>query len=135
MKQNKALTLLEVIIATFIFLVGLLSVVQLYPLSYKVNRISNHLTIASSLGQEKIEELLSKDYSETSSISRQKINTNPNSPFYQYEWEAKVHFVDPDNNLAEIENDKGIKKIQVLIYWQENGQEKQLDVSTLNTKR
>jgi type IV pilus assembly protein PilV len=127
-RKTEGLTLIEVIIAIFVLSMGFLSVVQLYPLGIKTSRISYHQTIASSLGQEKIEEMLSKSYDEVTDVAREKLNN-------LYEWQADVSFVDPEANLAEIQTDKGIKKIKVTIYWNEGQAQKEFNINTLYTKK
>jgi len=127
-RKTNGLTLIEVIIAIFVLSMGFLSVVQLYPLGIKTSRISYHQTVASSLGQEKIEEMLSKSYDEVTDIAREKLNN-------LYEWQADVSFVDPEANLVEIQTDKGVKKIKVTIYWNEGQAQKEFNINTLYTKK
>lgn len=135
MKKSKGLTLIEVIIAIFVLSIGFISVLQLYPLGIKTSRTSYHQSVASAIAQGKIEEIFSKNYDEIVDIPPQKVNTNPNSPFYLYTWQANVSFVDPSNNLQEIQTDKGIKRIEIVISWNEANKQKRYIINTLYTKR
>lgn len=133
--KNRGFTLIEVVIAIFLLMVGLLSISRLYPTGLKVGSASHYLTIASAIAQGKMEEMLSKNYDEIESSPRERADNDPESPFFIYEQETKVSFVDPENNLIEIPDDKGIKRIEVIIYWKEGEAEKRLNLNTFYSKR
>jgi len=126
--KKRGLTLIEVVIAIFVLCVGLLSILMLYPLGLETSRTSYHSTVAANFAQEKIEEMLSKDYQGVVSVNRSKIND-------LYDFQVRVSFVDPDNNMAESQVDKGIKRIEVTIFWSENQTPKKLSANTLYAKK
>lgn len=133
--KSRGLTLVEVVAAIFVLTVGLLSVTQLYPIGYILKKQSKNLTVASSLAQGKLEEMISKNYEEISEVSKQKVDIDTSSPFNRYDWQAQVAYVNPASNMDVAESDLGIKKITVTIYWIENEQEKTLVAYTLAAQK
>lgn len=61
-KNQKGYTLIEVTIALVILVVGLLSIASLQVSSIKGNDLSDNITIALTLAEDKMEELLGLDY-------------------------------------------------------------------------
>ena len=135
MKKRKALTLIETTIAIFVLLVGVVSILQLYPVGLKTSRFSYHLSVASALAQGKAEEMLAKNFEEVTSVPRTTVDSSPSSPFHLYDWEAKVSWVDPNNNLAESQTKTQIKRIEIIIYWKEGGQSKEYHLNTLYAQK
>ncbi len=116
---KQGFTLIEVLISIFILTTGIIAVLQAFPLGTKILGSSKRTTIASQLGQAKIEELISQSYEE---ISFGLIETKHvlDSPFNSYQREIEVVCVDPDSDFSEVINcnpDPGMKKIEVTIFW------------------
>ena len=135
MRKEKALTLVEVSVAIFVFAVGLIAIARLFPVTSKTTMASKNISIASSLAQEKMEEALSKDYDEIISLTRQKESEDPNDPYYLYETQVDVVYVDPNNDLNESTTDQDIKKMTISVFWEESGQEKNVIVNSLFSKK
>ena len=125
-------TLIEAIIAIFVITVGIVAVLQLFPVSLQQRKMAEMTTIASQLGQEKMEEIISKSYSDISSET----TTGLTSPFQAYSRKVEVTYFDPNTNLA-TSSDTGIKKIEVIIYWKSplGVTEKNFKIATLTSKR
>ncbi len=60
--MNKGFSLIEVIIAAAILGVGFLGITQLYYMSIQKNIAFRELTLATSLAQDKMEEVMGTDY-------------------------------------------------------------------------
>lgn len=139
---QKGFTIIEVMIALVILVVGLLSVAFLQVNAIKGNRLSDNITIALTLAEDKMEELLGLDYDntelqdlreennndltiiETGWIDKEELNINetgrPNSGHFRRIW-----------NIADnmpIENNKTIK---VIVTWDNDNHQ----VSLTSVKR
>ena len=117
--DKQGFTLIEALISIFILTVGIIAVLQAFPLGTKILGSSKMTTIASQLGQAKIEELISQSYGE---ISFGIIETKHvlDSPFSSYQRKTEIICVDPDLDFSEVINcdpDPGIKKIEVTVFW------------------
>lgn len=58
LKNNKAFTLVELVIALVVFLIGVLGVLQLLALSINLNQRNKDIAICTSLAQAKVDELM-----------------------------------------------------------------------------
>ena len=128
-------TLIEVIIAIFILIVGIMAAFQLFPLGIQVEKSAQMTTVASQLGQGEIEEIISKSYDEISIGTTEK---NPfESPYDSYQREIRIVYVDPNNNLEETASESGIKKIEITIFWKPplGVSEKSLKIASLIAER
>ncbi len=133
--QIEGFTLIELIIAIFILSVGISAVLIMFPLGIQTVKSSEMVTTAAQLGQEKIEEISSKQYEEIS-IGTTTEASLP-SPFNTYKREVKTNYVDPILNLQETSTDEGIKKIEVTVFWKSplGITEKNIKITTLISKR
>jgi len=131
-EKQVGISLIEVVVAVFILMMGITAVLSIFPLGLKVGKTSERATIASFLGQEKMEEYLSKQYDEITDESRVVV-----SDYSLFEREVGVSYVDPNDSLAETGSDLGIKKIRVFVYWPAvfAGSEKSLEIVTLIAER
>lgn len=114
-KYEKGVTLIELFIAIFILIVGVFAVLTIFPFGIKVMKSSEMSTKAVELAQEKIEETISQSYSDMA-LGTVNEPSLP-SPFNSFRREKKVNYVDPLNGMVESATDKGIKKIEVTVYW------------------
>lgn len=118
--NKQGFTLIEVLISIFILTAGIIAVLQAFPLGTKILGSSKMVTIASQLGQAKIEELISRSYEEISSgiVEAKHIL---DSPFSSYQRETKIVCVDPaDSDFLEVVDcslDPGMKKVEVTVFW------------------
>ena len=116
---KQGFTLIEALISIFILTAGIIAVLQAFPLGTKILGSSKRATIASQLGQAKIEELISQSYSEISfGIIEAKHVLD--SPFSSYQRKTEIVCVDPDSDFSEVINcdpDPGMKKIEVTVFW------------------
>lgn len=117
--NNYGISLLEAIIAIAVLALAILSITQVFPLVLKMSRIAEQTTIAANLAQAQAEYLHYLSYDGiTAGVfeARHRLATDPANPFYQYERQTVVNYV--DGNLANSATDTGLKKISITIYWQ-----------------
>jgi len=99
-------------------MIGILALVNLFPLAFKVNTLAKQSTVATNLAQAKIEEMFYLDYDNISIgtiEAKQRMSTDSDNPFYYYQRETIVEYVDGNLNTSATET--GIKKITVNCYW------------------
>jgi len=130
--MKKGFTLIEAIMAMAIFSVGIMAVLTVFPKGISLGREAKEITVAAQLAQEKIEETLSLSYDDIpigQVEARSKVETDPGSQFYIYEREVNSELV--DENLFVTNDDLGLKKIQVKVYWQQPDGEKNVEIIRL----
>lgn len=137
-KKIPGFTLIEVMIALLVLGIGVFSVVQLYPMSLKIGNASKNLTLATNLAQAKVEEVISLQYDNIplgTIEPRQRVSGDPADPFYNFERETIVIYVNGD--LQESLEDLGLKKITTTMYWYNalNPIEKTFTIITLISRR
>jgi len=128
-------TLIEVVVALAIFLIGALAILQFLPLGLKLAMASRFQTQAAFLAQGKMEEYLAAPYDalETGVVEeRQAIVSDTASQLHNFEVQVEIHHVDGD--LNEVLEDEGMKRIEITVYWPEGTQEKEKHLITLVSK-
>ncbi len=134
-KFKKAFTLIEVVVATGVLLIGVLGVGAFFASSSKITRHASYTSIASNLAQGFIDEEISKSYGELTPGAgmKDRVSSVSSNPFYGYKKQVNVSLI--DSNLAASGSDIGLKKIDVFIFWQEGGSEKSIQLSSVKTNR
>jgi type IV pilus assembly protein PilV len=66
LKKQEGFTLLEVLIAVSIFAVGLLAIAAMQTSAIRMNSTGNRITELSTLGMDKLEDLLNRPYTDPS---------------------------------------------------------------------
>lgn len=132
--------MIEVILALAILMMAILTIIRIFPAGLQVAKMAEKNTVGGFLAQEKVEELASLSYGDIpigTIETKHKLADDPNDPFYYYERETIVVYVDPNNNLAETETNLGIKRIKTTVYWFTSGQtsEKSIFIYTLRSRR
>ena len=120
-KTNGGFTLVEVLIAMLILTVGLLGMASLTVAIIKGNKLSADLTIATTLTQDKMEDLRRQGYSDVAPESKGACD----SPYSQYERKVEVSTDDPA---------AGMKTITVTAYWQDAIREHSVELKTILAK-
>ena len=67
--EEKGFTLFEVIFITVILSLGLLTIIEIFPLGFKAKEAAEQYSVAALLGQEIIEEIKRKGYESLSGLS------------------------------------------------------------------
>lgn len=125
-------TLVEVLVALSIFVIAIIVIIQLFPVGIKSSISSKHKTMAVNLAQAELESIKGTAYDDVDSESRTRVSSDPTNPFYGFEKESFVQFV--DTNLDISETDLGLKKIIVSIFWQESGQEQDISATYIKSR-
>lgn len=135
-KNNKGFTLIESLVAVFILSVGIVAVLQAFPLGTYIQKTSQLSTIALVLSQGKMEETISLSYSNLL-IGTIEEDYDSNSDFPSFRRLTKISYFDPDNPSIVPGSDLGIKKIEITVFWRSHlgVLEKEVKLATLITKR
>lgn len=113
--------------AIFILAVGIVAVLNMFPLGIQIARSSQTASTASQLAQAKMEQEVSKYYSEIlcngtdfppCQEEKNRVSDDPNDPFYHYWREMQLDYVDPEADMSISATDTGIKKIAITLSWQ-----------------
>lgn len=64
LRQEKSFTLIEILVVIFVLSVGLLGILQAFPLGIRISKASQMATSAIQLSQAKIEEMIALTYDE-----------------------------------------------------------------------
>ncbi|MBI5765667.1 prepilin-type N-terminal cleavage/methylation domain-containing protein [Candidatus Falkowbacteria bacterium] len=131
-------TLLEVMIAITILIIGILAVARIFPLALKVAKSAEQATIAINLAQAKIEEIFYLDYDNIpigAIEAKHRLADDMQNPFYYYQRQTVAEYVDSDLNYSATET--GLKKITVTAYWRSSvlALEKSRDLIILISKK
>lgn len=116
--NQQGLTMLEAAITIAVLLIGILTIVQVFPLSFKLGKTAEQSTVAVNLAQAKIEELFYLDYDNIgvgTIETKHQLSDNPDNPFHYYQRQTVVEYVDQNLNYSAIETE--LKKITVTVYW------------------
>jgi len=132
---KKAFTLLEVLFAIGIFTIGILSVFTLIPLSAKLSNATEKEVAASNLSQGIMDETINLGYEQIPVNDSGIVNYTDNtaSPFIGYKKRLIIDWV--DTNLQASATETGLKRIKIIIYWKQNGSDKNYSLATLISKR
>ena len=125
-------TLVEVLVALSVFIIAIIVIIQLFPVGLKSSISSKNETCAVNLAQAGLENIKGTAYDDVNGESRARISLDPADPFYKFERESIVQFV--DTNLETIESDLGLKKIIVTVFWQESGQEQNVSATYIKSR-
>lgn len=116
--NNKGITLLEAMITIAVIMIGVLSLTKMFPIAFKIGKVSEQSTIASNLAQAEIEDLFSLNYDNLTTgtmETKHRLSLNPNDQLYNYQREVLIEYV--DSNLQPSATETNLKKVTVNIYW------------------
>lgn len=144
-QNQKGFTLIELLIAIFVLGVGIVAVLQAFPIGTHIAKSGQMTTVAVQLGQAKIEEMISKSYAEilcSGGVLPTCTNTEDYGSitnFSAYKRATKITCIQ-GSNFSEVTNcspDPGIKKIEVTVSWKSplGVSEKTIQIATLISKR
>ncbi len=112
-KRQKGFTLIETLVALAVIGIGLVVVLQVFPSGFSIEKNSQLETQATLCGQEKIELLLSKSFSELT-IGVETENSL-SIPFERFSRTTKISFISAD--LQESIPATAFKKIETTVSW------------------
>ncbi|MBW2580876.1 MAG: prepilin-type N-terminal cleavage/methylation domain-containing protein [Deltaproteobacteria bacterium] len=122
MKEQNGFTLLEVIIALFIFSIGLLAVASMQMTSIKGNYFSGTLTEATNWAADQMETLMSLPYADGNLVDVPEDYTVdpddlPDECIYTIKW-----------NVADDATTNNTKTIKITVYWKDRGSQRTLEL-------
>lgn len=124
---KKGFSLLELIIAIAVLAVGLVGVLQIFPIGLRASQRAGMLTKASFLAQNKIEDVKLAGFDAITELP-------PKIPLSgkegDLEWAVKID----DISLEGIESNSNMRKIVVTITWPEHNTTRSRDFITYVTK-
>lgn len=109
--HQNGISLIETLIALTILIIGVLAIVQLFPLGLKASQQAKNITLATNLAQAKIEEIISEEYDQVSIGNAYEPSLG--NDFSNYSRLTIVQYV--DQNLNQIIEDQGLKKVEVQV--------------------
>lgn len=127
--------------AIFILVVGIVAVLNMFPLGIQIARSSQMASTAVQLAQARMEQEISKKYTEIlceGSVlppcqdGKTRISNDPDSPFYSYWEEIRLDYVDPEAGMEASNDDTGIKKIEIIISWRSSLQTIDQNITLIN---
>ena len=125
-KKSRGFTLVEVLVAILILTVGLLGMAALTVGIIKGNKLSSDLTTATTLAQDKMEDLRRLGYSGTPAADD--TNTEAYGTISDYARYKRVTETDVDSPAADM------KTITVTAYWQDPIKEHSVELKTILAK-
>jgi prepilin-type N-terminal cleavage/methylation domain-containing protein len=142
--SKNAFSLVEVMVAIFILVVGLVAVLHIFPFGLHIEEDSKRATIADYLARARMEEMISLSYDEISEGIFE-LRHPLDSPFNTYERTTEVVCVNAaDPDLPEVScaynpvNDPNpLKKIKVTVFFEPlfGTSEEKISLISLITKR
>jgi len=131
-------TIIEILVAIAIFGIAVIAIAGFFITAIQTVRSASNTTIASNLASGFIDEELAIAYGQLTPGTGTKdlITEDQSNPLYNFQKQINISCV--DINLASADCavvPSPLKKIDVFIYWQERGNEKNIQMSTLKNKR
>ena len=141
-RNNQGFTLIETLIAIFVLVVGIIVVLEAFPLGIQITKSGQMMTTATQLAQAKLEEEFSKLYSELS-IGTTTEDYGAITDFEAYKRVTEISCLQP-SDLTEVSCDYDLtsdpfpmKKVVVTVSWRQPIwiSEKEAKLVTLVTKK
>jgi len=112
--NKKGFTLVEIMVGILILTTGFVVALQIFPISFSIEKDNQLRTQAALLAQEKVESLYAQSYVDIAvgSVSEPTLY----APFELFARDTTVTYVDV--NLADSGVDTGLKKMTVIVSWQ-----------------
>ncbi|PIZ15955.1 hypothetical protein COY51_03910 [Candidatus Desantisbacteria bacterium CG_4_10_14_0_8_um_filter_39_17] len=147
MKKQKGLTLVEVVISAAIFLVSIFGIIYLFPRGMHALARAREQTQVTNLGQEKIEEIRNIPYlnitaGDSFTTPPYKNNTLSDTVALESLYVGRTVTVesvdDPRDGTGAADVDGDVhdyKKIGIILQWNSRGENHEIQLSTIVTKR
>ncbi|MDD2696564.1 MAG: type II secretion system protein [Candidatus Pacebacteria bacterium] len=116
MKKEKGFTIVELLVAIFILSVGIVASLYIFPTGTHIQKSAQMTSVAVQLGQGKMEEIISRSYSEIAvGIVDESYGFDP--ALTSYRRKTEINYFDPNNPSVPPGSDLGIKKITIQVFW------------------
>ena len=127
MKKNRGFSLLELIIAIAVLAIGLVGVLQIFPIGLKASQRAGMMTKAAFLAQNKIEDVKLAGFDAITELP-------PKIPLSgrdgDFEWAIKIDEIAPEG----VEASEDMRKITVTLTWPERNITRSKEFITYVTK-
>jgi len=138
LKNNKGLSLIEIMVAFTILSVVFIGLIQAFPFGLAITKEAESSTVASYLAQDKIEELISVDYQDIGVgviEAKHRLSVDISDNLYYYQRQTESNYV--DGNLNIVQSDYGIKKVVVTVFFVNSvsKKEKSYSIATLISEK
>ena len=136
MSHKPAFTFIEVLLATSLFAVGMLSVLEILPASRIYLSQSGYVTQATLLAQQELETVRGVPYSSLSVgayEAEHAVTSDSTNQLNQFQRQTTVTLVNPESSpspYATSDTDLGMKRVDVTVYWYEKKRARQITLST-----
>ena len=125
--NNKGFSLLELIIAIAVLAVGLVGVLQIFPIGLRASQRAGMMTKAAFLAQNKIEDVKLAGFDAITELPPKIPLSGKDGDF---EWNIKID----DVNLEGVENSSEMRKVTVILTWPERNTTRSKDFITYVSK-
>ena len=125
--NNKGFSLLELIIAIAVLAVGLVGVLQIFPIGLRASQRAGMMTKAAFLAQNKIEDIKLAGFDAITELPPKIPLSGKDGDF---EWNIKID----DVNLEGVENTSEMRKVTVILTWPERNTTRSKEFITYVTK-
>ncbi|MDP2911125.1 MAG: prepilin-type N-terminal cleavage/methylation domain-containing protein [Candidatus Omnitrophota bacterium] len=127
MNNKKGFSLLELIIAIAVLAVGLVGVLQIFPIGLRASQRAGMMTKAAFLAQNKIEDVKLAGFDAITELPPKIPLSGKDGDF---EWNIKID----DVNLEGVENSSEMRKVTVILTWPERNTTRSKEFITYITK-
>ena len=123
--MKPAFTLIEVMVALSLFVVGMLSILQIFPLNRRYLAQSSNTTQAVFLAQEELEKVRAQSYATLGFgiyEAKSQVSTAQNDPLSQFKRQTIITLINGSHvavSPQSVANDVGLKQVDVTVYWLE----------------
>lgn len=138
--KHSGFTLIEILVALSLFTVGMVSVLQIFPINRKFLVQSADTTQAVFLAQEEMEIVRNTSYASLTTGAAQAFEplhtlSVSSGPFVNYRRTTVINFVDPAAAYLASATDKFMKRVDITVTWDENGNTRTYTLSSVVVKR
>lgn len=134
--KKSGFTLVEVMVALSLFAVGMLSILQIFPINRRYLAQSANTTQAVFLAQEEIEQVRSQPYANLTIgtyETKHAVSQTAGDPLSQYQRQTTVTIINAAHQSIspqDTAHDLGLKQLDVTVYWLENTISRSYTLST-----
>ena len=125
--NKRGFSLLELIIAIAVLAVGLVGVLQIFPIGLRASQRAGMMTKAAFLAQNKIEDVKLAGFDAITELPPKIPLSGKDGDF---EWNIKID----DVNLEGVENTSEMRKVTVILTWPERNTTRSKEFITYVTK-
>ena len=124
---KRGFSLLELIIAVGVLAIGLVGILQIFPVGLRASRRAGTITRAAFLAQNKMEEVKMAGFDAITELPPRMPLSGSESDF---EWEIFIE----DVALDGLESSDDMRKVIITVSWMERGRERSKDFITYVTR-